>query len=189
MANKRTVQLVVGQEVVDVTIVRHHWSRQLSLSVSREGRVRLSVPMRTSWLVAEGFLKRSREWVGSQLAKTPKLEHTEPTAAERKQARQLVMRKLEQWQPIVGSNAKAIRIGNQRSRWGSCSARGTLSFSWRIIKLPEDLADYLIVHELAHLLQANHSSKFWAEVELALPDYRLRQRALRLWSHGTLTEP
>lgn len=174
---------------MSVTIRRHHWSRRLSLSVGHDGQVRLSIPKRTPWFMAEDFLKRSRSWIEEQLSKTPKNLWREPTPLEKRQARQLTRHKLSQWQPIVGVEARSLRIGNQRSRWGSCSSKGTLSFNWRIIELPDDIADYLIVHELAHLIQPNHSDSFWQIVESAIPDYRSRRKALRQRGHGTLTEP
>jgi len=64
-----------------------------------------------------------------------------------------------------------VTVRNQRSRWGSCSRRGTISLNWRLVQTPETVRDYIILHELAHLRQMNHSSKFWAEVERFCPAY------------------
>jgi len=72
-----------------------------------------------------------------------------------------------------------LRIGGARGRWGSCSRGGNLNFSWRLIRWPEPVVDYVIVHELAHRIELNHSSRFWREVGLMCPDYRLRERFLR----------
>ncbi|MDR2568929.1 MAG: M48 family metallopeptidase, partial [Oscillospiraceae bacterium] len=63
--------------------------------------------------------------------------------------------------------------------WGSCSAKKSLNFSWRLIMADEDVIDYVVVHELAHLIEMNHSVRFWAVVERVLPDYRERQKWLR----------
>jgi predicted metal-dependent hydrolase len=72
-----------------------------------------------------------------------------------------------------------IRISSARTRWGSCSLKGALSFSWRLILMPMEMVDYVVVHELVHTLFHNHSKRFWDQVEQILPDYRERRKWLR----------
>ncbi|MDR0932817.1 MAG: M48 family metallopeptidase [Victivallales bacterium] len=72
-----------------------------------------------------------------------------------------------------------IRIGGASGRWGSCSRNGNLNFSWRLILWPEEVVDYVIAHELAHLLELNHSARFWQQVERICPKYRTYDRFLR----------
>ena len=69
-------------------------------------------------------------------------------------------------------NYKRVAIRDQKSRWGSCSSRGNLNFNYRLILLSEEMCDYVIVHELCHLLEMNHSDRFWSLVALAVPDYQ-----------------
>ena len=71
-----------------------------------------------------------------------------------------------------GSTIRKVVVRNQRSRWGSCSYNGTISLNWRLLQVPPYVRDYIIIHELMHLRQLNHSPQFWAEVEGACPDYR-----------------
>jgi hypothetical protein len=78
-----------------------------------------------------------------------------------------------------GFEANRIRVRNQRSRWGSCSRRGTISLNWRLIQTPEFVRDYVILHELAHLKEMNHSKRFWRLVEELCPDYRKAESYLR----------
>lgn len=81
--------------------------------------------------------------------------------------------------PDVGRAPRRVRISAARTRWGSCSARGTVSLNWRLMQLAPDLVDYVVVHELCHLLHANHSARFWRAVGKILPDYAQRRRELQ----------
>ncbi|WP_242941279.1 M48 family metallopeptidase [Lacrimispora sphenoides] len=97
----------------------------------------------------------------------------------RREARGYLEAKAATWSAIMNVDYGKIAIRDQATRWGSCSARGNLNFNWRLVLLPEELADYVVVHELAHRIQMNHSNAFWEIVERELPDYRLRRRELR----------
>lgn len=79
----------------------------------------------------------------------------------------------------LGVQPSRIRIGNQRTLWGSCSARGVIALNWRLVALPKPLFEYVMVHELCHLREHNHSRRFWDLVESLLPDYRARRTALK----------
>lgn len=81
---------------------------------------------------------------------------------------------------------RRITVRNQKSRWGSCSPRGTISLNWRLIQAPPFVQDYLILHELMHLKQMNHSARFWREVERVCPDYRVAERWLKQHSEKGL---
>jgi predicted metal-dependent hydrolase len=80
---------------------------------------------------------------------------------------------------LHGVNVSRVTVRNQKSRWGSCSRRGTISLNWRLIQAPDFVRDYIILHELAHRRQMNHSEKFWQEVERLFPDYLLAERWLK----------
>ena len=79
---------------------------------------------------------------------------------------------------ITGLESKKLRIGDQKTRWGSCSHLGTISLNWRILLLPRELGDYLIYHELAHLVEMNHSCRFWSTLQDFVPDAREKDRML-----------
>jgi len=79
----------------------------------------------------------------------------------------------------TGAAVKQVTVRNQRSRWGSCSAAGTISLNWRLVQAPETVRDYIIYHELAHLWEMNHSDRFWARVERVCPGWRAAERWLK----------
>ena len=79
----------------------------------------------------------------------------------------------------MGVSYGSITVREQKTRWGSCSAKGNLNFNWKLVLMPEEILDYVVVHELAHRLQMNHSTEFWDEVEKILPDYRNRRQWLK----------
>ncbi len=97
-------------------------------------------------------------------------------------ARREIMLRVEHFQAMLGVRPRTVRIKAQRKRWGSCSALGGLNFNWRLILAPPPVLDYLVVHELCHLLHPDHSRGFWGRVAAMLPDYRARQAWLR--EHG-----
>jgi len=101
------------------------------------------------------------------------------TAWYRKQARKVLTGRVEFFAREHGFKIGKIRISSARTRWGSCSTKNTLSFTWRLVMAPLDVVDYVVVHELCHLKEMNHSKTFWAQVEAILPDYKRRRKWLK----------
>ncbi len=101
----------------------------------------------------------------------------------RRHARTVFAEKVREWSLLIGVQPVKLKIGDPRSRWGSCSTRGTISLSWRLLLAPSEVMDYVIVHELCHMKQRNHSPHFWKLVESILPD--LSARRLWLRENGT----
>jgi hypothetical protein len=93
--------------------------------------------------------------------------------------RNCLVRRVQELAAKHSSRVRRIVVRNQRSRWGSCSCNGTISLNWRLIQLPAQVRDYIIVHELMHLRELNHSPRFWAEVAKACPDYRAAEEWLK----------
>lgn len=87
------------------------------------------------------------------------------------------------WADLTGWHPTRVRIGDARRRWGSCSNKKSINLNWRLIMLPDELSDYVLVHELAHIKELNHSREFWRYVESVLPDWRERRNAIR--EHST----
>jgi len=98
----------------------------------------------------------------------------------RQRAAEKIKERLRHYSTIIGVEPNAVRIKNQKKRWGSCSSRGNLNFNWRCIMAPIEVLDYIVVHELCHLVHMNHSSKYWALVGRIMPDYQNHRDWLRL---------
>lgn len=98
---------------------------------------------------------------------------------EKTRVRVFVGQKIAYWNALYGFSVRRIFIKNHKRLWGSCSVKGNLNFSYRLIFLPPRLQDYIIVHELCHLAELNHSPKFWARVRVAQPEYLVLRKELR----------
>lgn len=101
----------------------------------------------------------------------------------RLQARQHLGRRVQALAAEHGYRVTSLRISSARTRWGSCSSRGTLSFPWRLVMAPPEVIDYVVIHELAHLSEHNHSRRFWERVAAMMPDYKTRLRWLKENGH------
>jgi predicted metal-dependent hydrolase len=100
----------------------------------------------------------------------------------RKEAQADFARRLEILAARLGVKTPPLYLSNARSRWGSCNSRGEIRLNWRLIQAPPPIINYVICHELAHLKEMNHSSRFWAIVERLHPDYKAAEKALKAWS-------
>ena len=143
------------------------------------------VPLRTSERTIRALLDQHEGWLARQLARAraPQLALERMTEREgRNRARALVHKLVQDEAARLGVSVGRIAIRDQRTRWGSCSSRGTLSFNWRLVLAPLDVGEYVVVHELCHLREPNHSPRFWELVAAARPGYREERRWLA--DHG-----
>lgn len=101
----------------------------------------------------------------------------------REQARLYLTERVQYFANLYNFHYQQIKITSARARWGSCSARGTLNFAWRLIMAPPDIIDYVVLHELAHTVHHNHSQPFWSLVQSMLPDYAAKRKWLKQNSH------
>ncbi len=97
-----------------------------------------------------------------------------------RQAKKVLPERLEHWSEVMGLKFSAISIRGQRTRWGSCSSAGTISLNWKLMAFSLEIIDYVLIHELAHLIHPNHSRSFWQLVEAHCLNYRERRKSLRL---------
>jgi len=175
----RAVTLASGAMDELVEVRRSRRARRWTLTVPWGDAIVLTVPVGMPESEIEAVLASHREWIARErAAQAPRLrlESRRVSEAEaRLAARELVTMVLEEEAPALGVTYGQVQIRDQRTRWGSCSARGTLSFNWRLALAPFEVLDYVVVHELCHLREPNHSSRFWRLVASRRPSWR-RQR-------------
>ncbi len=147
-----------------------------TLSVHQDGRVIVTVPRFVTIGMVEEFLKKKKRWLQKILSTTPKNENVwnrEHYLQHKEAARVFIEERLRILNELhYNFQYKRVSVRTNTSRWGSCSELGNLNFDYRILFLAPPLQDYLLVHELCHLREMNHSSRFWKLVEQAVPQYR-----------------
>lgn len=128
----------------------------------------------------------SQDFIFLTEAETKRLETLEKRY--KNAARSQFEKRVAFYHQITGGNYTSITVRDQKTRWGSCSSRGTLSFNYRLIFAPPAVLDYVVVHELCHLTHMNHSKAFWNMVATVMPDYRVYKKWLRDHGHELTLE-
>lgn len=159
-------------------------AKYIRITVRPDGTVAVTKPKRVSIHMVEHYIKEKSSWIEEKLRSLPQIQTIQHTTQEisrlKIQALHIVEEKVKFFNAHYLFAYKKISIKNQKTRWGSCSKQGNLNFNYKIAVLPERLADYLVVHELCHLGEFNHSQNFWDLVGEVLPNYK----ALRAELHG-----
>lgn len=169
--------------MIRYVVRRSQRAKYMRLAVHPGGEVILTVPHQFSMATIEQFLARHTQWIERSVRK---MHHLKPLpggkreyATHRESVRALVRERLAYWNSFYRFRIGRVAIKNTRSLWGSCSRKGNLNFSYKILFLPRELVDYIIVHELCHIAEHNHSPRFWALVSKAQPEYLRLRRELR----------
>ena len=174
----------IGEINMEYQLIRSG-RRTLGLQVGSGGDIIVRAPFRCSINQIEAFIRKQEPWIRKQREKRAREEslRVSITPEMRKdgirKAKQILPEKTAFYAARMGTDYHGITIREQKTRWGSCSSKGNLNFNWKLVLLPEPLLDYVVVHELSHRFEMNHSFRFWRIVESQLPDYRLRRKMLR----------
>ena len=164
--------------------------RTLSLQVKNDGQVIVRAPKHVTLQEIAAFVRKNSAWLHTHLEKERKEKElnaaspVQPLTMEDIQkladeALRVIPGRVAHFAPLVGVTYGRITVRNQRTRWGSCSSKGNLNFNCLLMLAPPGILDYVVVHELCHRKEMNHSPKFWAEVAKVMPDYKERQKWLR----------
>ena len=155
--------------------------KSIGIQITADGVI-VRAPKRLSAAEIDRFVQSKRSWIEGHLEKVPapqpKFTHAQIEALAQK-ALTVIPEQVRHFAPMVGVTYGRITIRNQRSRWGSCSGKGNLNFNCLLMLTPDHVIDYVVVHELCHRLEMNHSPAFWAHVERILPDYRTSREWLK----------
>jgi hypothetical protein len=181
-----TKEIIFGSRRIAYTLKRSYRARSLRVSVYPGGKCVVTAPVGMDPQRIDRFLQSKEKWIVTKVdyfkdEPVPTLlQGTRRDFLKNKEAaRRLVRERLAHWNAAYRFKVGGIAIRNQKTRWGSCSKKGNLNFNHKIVCLPSHLADYLIVHELCHIGEFNHSKKFWDLVAQAIPDYKKLRRELR----------
>ncbi len=171
---------------IEYTLIQRANVRRLRLAVRHDGSIYLTAPKRVQRKYLDQFLAQHSEWISEAVERVKKL----PIPFLRRGAAQdfqkykqsalvLVRNRIEYFNKFYTFSYTSLSIRNQKTRWGSCSKRGSLNFNYRIALLPAALADYIVVHELCHLKEMNHSQRFWKLVANVIPNHLALRRELK----------
>ena len=172
-----------------VTVIRSN-RKTVAIQVNSDLSVTVRAPRSASEKDIEEILKKKEAWISKHIEKIKKTkerleaEPTEKLTREKvialaEEALKVIPAKVEYFAKVIGVTYGKITIRNQKTRWGSCSSKGNLNFNCLLMLAPPEVLDYVVVHELCHRKQMNHSKAFWSEVEKVLPDYKEARKWLK----------
>jgi predicted metal-dependent hydrolase len=163
-----------------MVLVRHRRARRYILRVLDDGTLRVTLPRWGSKREAQAFVEKSAPWIAKQRQRAsarPAIGHANEAELRRRASKELPPALLA-LAAVHGISVSRVSVRNQRSRWGACSARGSITLNWRLILVPGFVRDYVMVHELMHRRELNHSARFWRHVAAACPRHEEARRWL-----------
>jgi len=186
-------EIILKGYKIKYRLVRRRGLKNLSLSINSDGILSATCPWYVSRKNVENFMAEKFDWIVEKTEQAKEFganirsfaDSRAAYALYRKQAERVITRKVHEFNKLYNFKFTKVVIRHQKTRWGSCSARGILNFNYKLIFLPPRFIDYVVVHELCHLKEMNHSSKFWNLVAKKFPNYKtirhdLHQRGLEL---------
>ncbi len=173
-------------EKIKYSVRKSNRAKRMRIAVFCDTRVVVTIPRDFEENKVEKFINEKARWIKAKIKYFSQFKYILLAGGDKENyvkyksaALALAKKKIEHYNQTYNVRINRINIKNQRTRWGSCSAKGNLNFSYKIALLPEHLADYVIIHELCHLKEFNHSCNFWNLVAQIMPDYRVKRRELR----------
>jgi predicted metal-dependent hydrolase len=179
-------EIILQNQKITYALRQSRRARRMRLAIYCDGRVVVTTPFDFSENAAERFVQGKISWLLSKINYFKKFKYInigkhrrQDYLTYKEKALSLVQEKVSCLNKAYGFSYNKINIKRQKTRWGSCSKKGNLNFNYKIIFLPENIRDYIVVHELCHLEELNHSKKFWDLVAKIIPDYRQIRKELK----------
>jgi hypothetical protein len=179
---------------IDIEVIRSH-RKTMCLEITSDLRVIVRAPINMPTYKIRAFINDKSDWINQKLLQMEKRQEQQydiPVMSD-KELKQLhdkavvvLKQKTEYYAGVIGVDYGKITIRHQKTRWGSCSASGNINYNCALMLAPDEIQDYVVVHELCHRLHMDHSHEFWAEVENVLPDYRRRRKWLKENGNGLM---
>lgn len=169
---------------MEYTLIRSK-RKTLAIEITREARLVVRAPLRCPQRDIDRFLQQKAQWIAVHVEKMQarREAHPEPTAQQetvlRQKAREILPPLVAQYAAVMGVEPAGITVTGARTRFGSCSPKNRLSFSFRLMDYPMAAIEYVVVHELAHIRHKNHGADFYREIQRVLPDWPERNRLLK----------
>lgn len=184
--------MIMRKGKLRIEVVRSN-RKTLGLKIDRDGKITAQAPYQASTQEISDFVDGKMGWIEKNLAQLEeKKKELEKNPVERlsmeeidrlaQEALDYIPGRVKYYAAKMNVTYRSITIRNQKTRWGSCSAKGGLNFNCLLMLAPKEVIDYVVVHELCHRLEMNHSPRFWSEVERMMPDYRVHRAWLN--EHG-----
>jgi predicted metal-dependent hydrolase len=175
---------MISDKPIKYKIKNSYRAKHIRLALYPDKSIVVTKPFLCSQKTVENFITSKKAWIEKKLQYFDKIPKKRQFSKEhylknKETARKIIQNKVEKYSIKLALEYQRLAIRNQKTRWGSCSKEGNLNFNYKIILLPEHLQDYIIIHELCHLKELNHSKKFWSLVEQACPDYKNHRRELK----------
>ena len=171
---------------ISYSIRKSRRARRMRLAVYSDGRVIVTAPRGLPTFLVKNFVSSKKHWLYKKISYYESLDRKAIRVFSkadylkyRQEALGLAHDRVRHFNQVYGFDFNKINIKNQKTRWGSCSRKKNLNLNYKILFLPETQRDYIIVHELCHLREFNHSHKFWALVQMTIPNYLEIRKALR----------
>ena len=159
--------------------------KTISMEIASGGEIVVRAPLHAKKKDVDIFVLKHAKWAEDRIQRVIDREknHPEPDEKEQKalreKAREIILPLAEKYSRLMGVEFTGIKITSAQKRFGSCSGKDSLCFSWRLMLYPMEAVEYVVVHELAHIKHKDHSKAFYAEIERIMPDYKVRQELLR----------
>ena len=176
---------VTTSSVVPIELIRSN-RKTIALQIKSDGRLIVRAPLRMAARDIQRFVDSKAAWIEKHLSIIRQRQQSTVSTFTTEQLHQLadaakqdIPHRVARFAALIGVTYERITIRAQKSRWGSCSGKGNLNFNCLLMLCPEDVRDYVVVHELCHRRELNHSPRFWAEVAKVLPGYAAQRKWLK----------